>query len=221
MGQVQIELLLGPQQLKPLGVGLHQAVLNAVVHHLDKVARAAAPHVAIAPVRAGGQGLEQRLQALKHLALPAHHQAVAVPQAPDAAAGAHVQEIDAALRQGLAAAHALFVVGVAPVDHRIARRQGIGQGGDGLLRGRPRRGHHPHRPGRGQPSDQPGHRGGARRAQARQSRHRLRAGVVDHHPVPALQQPLRHVAAHAAQTDHSHVHAESLLGGVSTAIMPG
>ena len=48
---VQREILARLHQLKALGVGLHQAVLDAVVYHLDIVAGAGRPDMAPAGLR--------------------------------------------------------------------------------------------------------------------------------------------------------------------------
>jgi len=51
------------------------------------------------------QGREDGAQASDDLLIAADHQAVAFGQAPDAAAGAHVHEVQAACLQGGGAAH--------------------------------------------------------------------------------------------------------------------
>ena len=83
-GHVVIQLG-GRQQLVALGVGLHEAVLDAVVHHLREVARADRAGVDEA-LLARPSGAARRTPAwpLDVLVVAAGHQAVAVlrPQTP-------------------------------------------------------------------------------------------------------------------------------------------
>ena len=58
---------------------------------------------------------------LHDLRLAADHHAVAALQAPDAAAGADVDVVDALRREFLGAADVVDVVGVAAVDEDVAR----------------------------------------------------------------------------------------------------
>src|SRR6185503_20492662 len=90
------------QDMEALGIGLHQAVLDAVVDHLDEAARAARPAVEIAVLnariaplaagrgrdvaRAGRERAEDRVEVLDRVLIAADHQAVAALEAPDAAA---------------------------------------------------------------------------------------------------------------------------------------
>ena len=98
------------QDAQPLGVGGHDAVLDAVVGHLDEVPGPARPAVQVALLGgaarlqtwrrlrralAGRDGQEDRLQPLHDRVLAADHQAVAAIQAPYAAAGADVHVMDA------------------------------------------------------------------------------------------------------------------------------
>src|SRR5262249_10860787 len=69
--------------LEALGVGLHQAVLDAVVHHLDVVACARLPDVQVPAL--GRQRPENGLAMLHGLGRAAHHEAVAILQSPHAA----------------------------------------------------------------------------------------------------------------------------------------
>src|SRR6185312_6648153 len=111
--------------------GLHEAVLNAVVHHLHEVAGAHRAAMQPAILRgallafaagswwnaaaAGRQRLPDGRQPLDRLGLAADHQAVAAVEAPHAAAGAGVDVEDAFLRQRAGAPHVVLVVGIAAV----------------------------------------------------------------------------------------------------------
>src|SRR5258708_13645534 len=98
------------QDVKPFGIGLHQSVFDAVVDHLDEVARADRAGVdvalfdawiaAIAPRRTrnvadpGGQRREDRIQPVDHRLVAPDHPTVAPIDAPDPPPGAaaHLME---------------------------------------------------------------------------------------------------------------------------------
>ena len=98
-----------------LGIGGHDAVLNAVVHHLDEVAGAARPAMQIALFggaayffASGGagnvadawcDGFENRIKVFDGRGGAADHEAVASFQTPDTAAGAHVDVLNALGRE--------------------------------------------------------------------------------------------------------------------------
>ena len=117
---VQVEVELGGigHDLEAFGIGLHQPVLDAVVHHLHEVAGTDAPHVGVAAL--GCEGEEDRLRDRDRLRTAPDHDAVAVLQAPHAPRGTGVHEMDAPLGQPFGVGDGLFVVRVAPVDHEVA-----------------------------------------------------------------------------------------------------
>ncbi len=182
-------------QLPALGVGLHEAVLDAVVDHLGEVAGADLAGVHEAGVALGLQDVEERLDHCDVRVLAAAHQRVALGQAPHAPAHAAVDEADALLGQLLAVAHVVGVARVAAVDDHVARLQQLGQRVDRVEGRRTGRDHHPHGPRRRQLVDQ------------RLERVHLPAAVgravVADHLVAAAAQPFGHVAAHLAQADHA------------------
>ena len=142
--QVERELVGRLHQLEPLGIGLHQAVLDAVVDHLDEVAGADRPDVGVAPLRR--QRLEGRLDDRHRFVGPPDHQAVPLRQPPDAAGRPGVDEADALLGQLRRRRRGLLVVRVAAVDDDVARLEVVGQLGDRRVGRRPRRDHHPRPP---------------------------------------------------------------------------
>src|SRR4029079_17179099 len=87
------------QQLVALGVGLHQAVLDAVVHHLGEVPGAHRAGVHEPRVTLGLERVEGRLHRGHVLRVAADHQRVTVLQAPHTAGDAGVDEADAALTE--------------------------------------------------------------------------------------------------------------------------
>jgi hypothetical protein len=120
------------QDAQTLGVCGHDAVLDAVVHHLDEMpgpVRAAMqiallggaaelipPRRPVDVADAGGQGREDGVQVLNDRLFAADHQAVAALQPPNPAAGADVHVMDARGRERLGAVNVVHVVGVAAVD---------------------------------------------------------------------------------------------------------
>ncbi len=101
------------QDVEALRIGLHQAVFDAVMDHLDKAAGAAraAMHIAardagVASLAAGGnrngsrarrQGGEDRIEMIDHVFVATDHHAVAALEAPDAAAGAAIDIVNSLL----------------------------------------------------------------------------------------------------------------------------
>ena len=145
--EVEVVALVGRQRLvagvaqdvEAFGVRLHQAVLDAVVDHLDEVAGAGRTAMQVAT--RGGARLafasgrrrnarlarcerrENRLEARDRFGRAAHHQAVAALGSPHAAARARVDVVDALRRQRARAADIVFEPGVAAIDDRVARAQ--------------------------------------------------------------------------------------------------
>src|SRR6267154_738259 len=109
-----------PENVESLGIGLHQAIFDAVVNHLDEVPGAdrAGMNIAlldarIASLAAAGaldiadarrQACEDRIEAIDHRLVAADHYAIAARDAPHAARRADVDIVDATLFQHFAAA---------------------------------------------------------------------------------------------------------------------
>src|SRR4030095_7080691 len=105
--EVERELALA-QELEGLAVRFHQAVLDAVVDHLDEVARAAGTDVL--PAAGQRERFEDGCADLDVARVAADHHAVTLVTPPDAAAGADVEEPDAALAQSFRAAERVLEV---------------------------------------------------------------------------------------------------------------
>ena len=195
--QVEAELRV-LHDLEALGVRLHEAVLDPVVHHLREVARAGRADVRVA-VRRRERG-EDRLQPLDRLGVAADHRAEADLQAPDAAGDAGVDEVEPLRLRGRVATLRVAEVRVAAVDDRVARVRERQQLLEGVLGDLPGRDHHPE---------------GARRVELRLQLRERRGGarldgrVVRLHVVAVLAQTLRHSVAHAAEADHPELHRGS------------
>ena len=111
------------EQLVGLADELHVAVLDAVVDHLDVVARA----VFADPVAAGravfdlgGDGLEDRLDVRPRCGIAAGHDGGAEARAFFAAGDAGADEENAFVREGFGAAVGIGEEGVAAVDDDVA-----------------------------------------------------------------------------------------------------
>src|ERR1700720_4236289 len=120
------------ENVQTFGISSHQAVLNAVVHHLHEVARTGRPAMEVAFFRSawllfpsGGalyiaaawrEGLENRIQMRHHLPLTADHLAVAALQAPDAAAGSDIHVVNSLGAQFPSIADIVYIIRVAAVD---------------------------------------------------------------------------------------------------------
>src|SRR3954453_14034646 len=112
--------------LEAFGVGLHQAVLDAVVDHLRVVAGSRRAAMDVAAI-GRSEALEDGLERLDVLTLSADHRAVAVDESPDAAGDAGVNEADALVPHLLPAPLGIVEVAVATVDDPVA---GGEQGGE-------------------------------------------------------------------------------------------
>src|SRR6185437_5365648 len=114
----------------------HEAVLNSVVHHFDKVTGTIRPAVKItllsgtadlfAPRRArnvfadsGSQAGENRIEVLDYGVLAPNHHTVAALQTPDPATCAHIHIVDTLQGEFPRAPEIVNVVGVATVDEDI------------------------------------------------------------------------------------------------------
>ena len=205
----------GFQHAVGFGNQLHQAVLDAVVHHLHEVAGRARADVGHAGLGAHVRrnGLEHGLHHAVGLLVAAGHHARAEARAFLAAAHAHAEEVEAACRQGLVAALGVGEVRVAAVDDEVAggeQRRELGHHGihDGTG------GHQQHhRAGRLQATDEAGQVGVARHGFALaflgQQGHFGGVFVVARNREMMVGQVQQQVAAHRAKANH----AEGGAGG--------
>src|SRR6185503_398394 len=193
------------QQVEAFGIGGHEAVLDAVVHHLDEVAGAALAAVQIA-VRGGAAALrrlgapgrkrrEQRREPRRGGCVAADHEAVAVLAAEHSAADTDVEVVQAARAERGRAADVVDEMRVAAVDQGVAggepRRERVDDAVDGSGRD-----HDPDRARRSEQADELFERRGDGEALTAQ---RLRVGAVPRITdalVTGLEPPPRHVRAH-------------------------
>ena len=116
---LEIQRVLGLlEDLEAFGVGLHHPVFDAVVNHLDEVARAIWADQAVAVF--GRQRLDRRLDAGERLRRATGHDRVADLEAPDAAARAAVHELEAAGFGALGTSSGVFPLRVRAVDEQGA-----------------------------------------------------------------------------------------------------
>ena len=127
------------QQVEALGIGLHQAVLDAVVHHLHIVPGADGAAVQISQFRrwrarvaarrpfnvpsARRERGEDGIEPGNDVLLAADHQAIAAFESPNAAGCADVEIVDALRLQFLRPGNVVAPERVAAVDQRVAGAQ--------------------------------------------------------------------------------------------------
>src|SRR4029453_3695597 len=121
----QILRILVAQDIEALGVGLHQSILDAVMHHLDEVAGAGRPGMNIATFGAdtafdaapgpwdiaqpGSQCDENRIEAIHGLFRAPDHHAIAAVNSPDSTGRATVDVPNALVGQLFGATDVVFV----------------------------------------------------------------------------------------------------------------
>src|SRR5271165_6572869 len=209
------------QDIQAFGVGGHDAVLDAVVHHFDEVARAAgaameiaflgsasgffAARSAVYVAATGSQRFEDGIEVLDDVVFPADHLAVAALEAPNATGGADVDIVDALAAEFLGAADVVDVVGIAAIDEdvsdiELAREfveRGVDHGGGN---------HEPDGARLAELLNEFVQRAGARGAFGGELLDGVGAAIVDHGLVAVFLQPADHVGAHSSETDHSELH---------------
>src|SRR5437870_634120 len=190
--------------LEPLGVGLHEAVLDAVVNHLHVMPGAGAADMQVAVLRRERQ--EDRLEALHRLRVAADHQAEAVGEAPDPSRHASIDVFDALLLQLGMAPLVVVEVRVAAVDDRVAGLEVLEQLLDLRLGRVAGRDHDPDGPRLLQLADQLGDRERAVGALAGDLLRLFGGPVVRDDFVLVAQQAANHVRAHPPQADESDAH---------------
>src|SRR5207302_5043618 len=200
------EVLRHLHDLEAFRVGLHQAVLDAVMDHLHEVTRAFRPGVDQSAI-VRREVLEQREAVVVDLLLGTDHEAVAVLQAPYAAGYAGVHVVHAFGLDAGAVVERDLPVGVAAVDDDVAGVAQVDELIDRLCRRVAGRHHDPHDSGTALklsdevlPAPRPD------RALRRMRLHRGLGEVECDDTVTTLDQAQRHIAAHAAQTDDSDFH---------------
>src|SRR5215470_3877250 len=126
----------GSQDAQTLGVGAHDAVFDAVVNHLHKVAGAIWPAMQIA-LLGGAAGLlasrrarylvaharsqpgEDWIEVLDYIVLAANHHAVTSLQAPNPTARPNIHVVNSLRREFLRPADVVDIIGVAAVDKNV------------------------------------------------------------------------------------------------------
>src|SRR5438034_2114809 len=196
--EVELELRC-VQHLEPLGVRLHEAVLDAVVHHLHEVPGPGRPDVR--PAVGRRERLERGLDAADGLVGPTGHQAEPLLQAPDPSGDADVEEVDPLLGRLRVSPLRVVEVRVPSVDQHVVLVEDPHQLARRVLRDLSGRDHHPDDPRRLQLLRELLERRGGR----------LHLRVVRHHVVPVAAQALRHPGAHPSEADHPELHRSSSL----------
>src|SRR5262245_56139371 len=71
----------------------------------------------------GSQGFEERVQMLDDVRFAPCHQAVTPLCSPNAAAGAHIDIVNALFAQDFGSTHVVFVIGIPAINNDVARVQ--------------------------------------------------------------------------------------------------
>src|SRR5262249_43549916 len=145
VGQVEVVALVSrqlrrgtaPHDVKALGEGLHHAVLDPVMDHLDEMPGADGPGMDVAALGArvellasfgalggpapGPRGGEHRHKPLPAPGTAADHQAVAALRPPPPPRRPDIEMVVALGLELARAAYVVFEVGVAPVDNGVPR----------------------------------------------------------------------------------------------------
>ena len=219
------------QDVEALGIGLHEAVLDAVVDHLHEMAGAARagmdvallrPWVAVLASRrardfadARRERAEDRVEPIDGLLVAADHHAVAALQPPYAAGCADIDVVDPLRVEVAGTSHVVLIERVATVDDAVVGAQEAAERPHRLLGDLPGRKHHPGGSGRFKLGDEIFEARGGGRTFGGQRLHHLRIAVVDHGRVAVAQKTANDVAAHPAEADHAELHPVALPSGPS------
>src|SRR6478735_12187379 len=198
-GNVLDDVLALVEELVAFGVGLHQGVLDAVVHHLGVVPGTdlAGVNEALVARTLGTKRVEDGHGALDLLGLAADHEAVAVLVAPDSTRDTGVDVLDALRRELLGVTEVFGETGVAALDDEVARLEVLTELGDDRVRDGAGGNHDPDDAGGGDGGDEVGD--GCR---IRHGRILVEAGHFD----VVFAKAGAHVAAHSAEADEPDVH---------------
>src|SRR5215831_7086346 len=220
---------LGPsilQDIEAFRISLHQAVLDAVVHHLDEVAGPAWPSMDIATLdariaatvttwrsrniaRPGRERDKNRIKTVDDVLLAANHHAVSAFEAPDPAARSDVNVMQAAPLERLSTADIVFPEGVAAIDDDIARCEQHAKLVDGAFRDLAGRQHQPDRARLAELAHELFEPASACGPFVGQYPDGLRLPVKYDRLVSMLHQPANDVAAHAPQSNDPDLHRVS------------
>ena len=113
-----VTVLARPQDLEALGVGLHQAILDAVVDHLGEVARARGADME--PTVGRSERVEGRREPSDRIGVAAQHHAKTLLEPPDPARGPHVHELHSASLEAFVTTTRITIVGVSPIHDEVA-----------------------------------------------------------------------------------------------------
>ena len=220
--------VLALEDVETFGIGLHQTVFDAVVDHLDEVARTDRAGMDVAALGAGigdllaarrardvagarRQDIEDGIDGVDGFLVAAHHHAVTALEAPDAAGCPDVDVVDAFRLQLFGASYVVLVEAVATVDDDVALAEELAQDVDRLARDLAGRQHHP--------DDARRFRELAYKIfQARSSARALVGELLDRTAIAIkcdavmamLLQPADDIAAHTPKSDYAELHRFSL-----------
>lgn len=190
------------EQLEPLAVGLHERVLDAVVHHFDVVTGACRPHAVVA-VRAGSDGVEDGHEVVVRPLGAADHQGEPEFRAGGAARGATVEVREVVF---LGAARRVLEVAVPAVHDDAVGVEAWREFVEGGVNGVARRHHQPDALLGTELRGECVQRVGGRRARVSRVLARGRVDVERDHVVAGVETAVDDDAPHAAEADDSEFH---------------
>src|SRR5579871_1130393 len=207
------------QDIETLSIGLHKAVFDPVMHHLDEMARTgrsgvdiAALDTRIAAVSARGsrhvaltrsEGGKDRIEAVDYVLLAADHHAVAALQTPHAATCSNIDVVQAAFTERSGAANIVLPEGIAAVDDDIIRLEHEAKLADRVFGDFTGRQHQPDRAGPAQLAHEIFQPSGWNCPFVGQSHNGLRHPIVHDHFMAMPYQAARDVAAHSPKSDNA------------------
>src|SRR6266404_251053 len=167
VGQVQIVLLIFGEfrlvrvakNIEAFRIGLHDSVLDSVMHHFHKVAGARGAAIDVTffsgtrqffasrstgnVAAAGGQSLKDGIELLNDFLWATEHHAIAAFQPPDTSAGSDVHVVNTFIAKHLGSANVVFEIRIAAVDQDVAGFHPLREGLNGRFGGTAGRNHKP------------------------------------------------------------------------------
>src|SRR5947209_15837283 len=125
--QIQVVLFSGMENLKSLTIRLKHTILDAIMHHFDKMASASWATVEVAIRRS--KGFQEWFYMIKGRLFAANHEAVSYLEAPNTTTGTSIHELEASGSKFLAAPNRVVEVRVASIDNNVS----FGEQGSNLV----------------------------------------------------------------------------------------
>jgi hypothetical protein len=149
---------------------------------------------------------EYRLAQCESLLRSPYHETIAIFQAPDTAASTSIDEIDAMLLQLCATPHTVMKVGVPTVNYYVAFGEIFSKHLDRIVNRLASRDHYPNNARGGKTRRQVGQISRPDSSEPHSLFDSVQTTVVYNQSVSPFYKALRHIAAHAAESNHGELH---------------